>query len=234
MTRSFQNLDLEPSWSARLEGEFSKPYMSQLSDFLHAEKLAKKEIYPRETEYFFALNKTPFENVKVVILGQDPYHGPGQAHGLSFSVPPGVPIPPSLKNIYKELQFDIGAPAPVHGYLESWAKQGVLLLNATLSVESGKAGSHQKQGWEQFTDAVIDHLNREKEHLVFVLWGAYAQKKCAVIDRKRHLVLESVHPSPLSSHRGFFGSRPFSKINKYLKLYDITPIDWALPDSPQH
>lgn len=209
--------------------EFSKPYMSGLRDFLKSEKQAKKVIYPRGPEFFAALNHTPFERVKVVILGQDPYHGDGQAHGLCFSVRPGVVIPPSLQNIYKELKADIGFEVPDHGYLQKWADQGVLLLNATLSVEAGKAGSHQKKGWEEFTDSVIDHLNRERSNLVFVLWGSYAQKKGEFIDRQRHLVLSGPHPSPLSAHRGFFGCRHFSKLNEYLKSHGQTPIDWSLP-----
>jgi uracil-DNA glycosylase len=224
-------IQLEPSWKARLLPEFAKSYMQELRDFLRREAQAKKQIFPRGKEFFAALNETPFEKVKVVILGQDPYHGPGQAHGLSFSVRPGVQVPPSLQNNYKELQNDLGIEPAGHGYLEPWAHQGVLLLNATLSVQAGQAGSHQKKGWEQFTDAVIDHLNREREHLVFVLWGSYAQKKGAFIDRKKHLVLTCVHPSPLSAHRGFFGSKPFSQINKYLQAHGQTPIDWRLPDA---
>jgi uracil-DNA glycosylase len=186
-------------------------------------------IFPRGTEYFAALNACPFDRVKVVILGQDPYHGPGQAHGLSFSVRPGVQIPPSLTNIFKEIQSDLGLEPPTHGYLQHWAEQGVLLLNSTLTVEARRAGSHQKKGWENFTDAVIRHLNRERDHLAFVLWGSYAQKKASFVDQTRHLVLKSVHPSPLSAHRGFFGSKHFSKINAYLTEHGQTPIDWSLP-----
>jgi len=229
MTIDATKIQLEPSWKAHLLPEFSKPYMEELKTFLRREAAAKKVIFPRGAEYFAALNHTPFEQVKVVILGQDPYHGPDQAHGLCFSVKPGVDIPPSLKNIYKELKSDLGIEQPHHGYLEAWAKQGVLLLNATLTVEAGRAGSHQKKGWEQFTDSVIDVLNREREGLVFVLWGSYAQKKGEFIDRKKHLVLQGPHPSPLSAHRGFFGCKHFSKINEYLKSRGAEPIDWQLP-----
>mgnify|MGYP002789281244 CR=1 FL=1 len=229
MSFDANRIQLEPSWKSRLLPEFGKPYMSGLRDFLNNEKQAKKVIYPRGSEFFAALNHTPFEKVKVVILGQDPYHGLNQAHGLCFSVRPGVDIPPSLQNIYKELKADVGFEPPDHGYLQPWADQGVLLLNATLSVEAGKAGSHQKKGWEEFTDAVIDQLNREREGLVFVLWGSYAQKKGEFIDRSRHLVLAGPHPSPLSAHRGFFGCRHFSKINEYLKSRGQAPIDWNLP-----
>jgi uracil-DNA glycosylase len=230
MSNTTYKIQLEPSWKARLLPEFSKEYMHDLRDFLKREAKAKKTIFPRGSEYFAAMNHTPFEKVKVVIIGQDPYHGLNQAHGLCFSVRPGVVIPPSLQNIYKELKTDVGFTPPKHGNLQAWADQGVLLLNATLSVESGKAGSHQKKGWEQFTDAVIDHLNREREGLVFVLWGSYAQKKGEFIDRKKHLVLAGPHPSPLSAHRGFFGCRHFSKINDYLKSQGKAPIDWQLPE----
>ena len=185
-------------------------------------------IFPKGSEYFSALNATTFENVKVVILGQDPYHGPGQAHGLSFSVKPGVPLPPSLKNIYKELHGDLGLPLPKTGYLKPWADQGVLLLNATLSVEQGQAGSHQGKGWEEFTDEVIRQLNEHGEHIVFLLWGSYAQKKGAGIDPKKHLVLKAPHPSPLSAHRGFLGCKHFSKTNEYLRAHGKEPIDWSL------
>ena len=220
---------LEPSWKARLLREFSQPYMHDLRAFLKKEISARKVIYPRGGEYFAALDHTPFEKVKVVILGQDPYHGPKQAHGLCFSVRPGVDIPPSLQNIFIELKNDLGIEPPDHGHLTHWAEQGVLLLNATLSVEAGRAGSHQNKGWEKFTDAVIDVLNREGEGLVFVLWGSYAQKKGAFIDAKKHLVLSGPHPSPLSAHRGFFGCRHFSKINSYLQAQGKAPIDWSLP-----
>lgn len=203
--------------------------MQELRQFLKKERAARKVIYPRGSEFFAALNHTPFASVKVVILGQDPYHGANQAHGLCFSVKPGVDIPPSLINIYKELKNDLGIEPAKHGHLQSWADQGVLLLNATLSVEAGRAGSHQNKGWEQFTDAIIHRLNEEREGLVFVLWGAYAQKKGAFIDTKKHLVLKGPHPSPLSAHRGFFGCKHFSKINEYLRSRGETPIDWRLP-----
>ncbi len=220
---------LEPSWKDRVGGEFGKAYMQELRQFLKKEQAARKVIYPRGSEFFAALNHTPFDRVKVVILGQDPYHGAGQAHGLCFSVRPGVDIPPSLVNIYKELKTDLGIEPAKHGHLQSWADQGVLLLNATLSVEAGRAGSHQKKGWEMFTDAIIHRLNDEREGVVFVLWGAYAQKKGAFIDAKKHFVLKGPHPSPLSAHRGFFGCKHFSKINEYLKSRGLTPIDWRLP-----
>lgn len=219
---------LETSWKQRLSAEFDKDYMKNLKAFLKSEYQKGKKIFPAGDKYFAALNKVPFEDVRVVILGQDPYHGAGQAHGLSFSVPPGVPAPPSLVNIFKELQSDLGIQRPSHGTLESWANQGVLLLNAVLTVEEGRAASHQGKGWETFTDAVIHRLAEEREGLVFVLWGSYAQKKGAFIDRKKHLVLESPHPSPLSAHRGFLGSKPFSKINNYLSERGQKPIDWNL------
>lgn len=222
-------IQLESTWKNHLIREFEKPYMSSLRTFLKQEKAAKKTIYPRGTEFFAALNHTPFHKVKVVILGQDPYHGVNQAHGLCFSVRPGVDIPPSLVNIYKELKNDLGIEPPDHGFLTHWADQGVLLLNATLSVEAGKAGSHQGKGWEEFTDAIIDVLNRERDGLVFVLWGSYAQKKGAFIDTNKHLVLKGPHPSPLSAHRGFFGCKHFSKINEYLSSRGEAPIDWRLP-----
>jgi uracil-DNA glycosylase len=219
---------INPSWKQHLLPEFSKPYMQNLRNFLQKEKSAKKIIYPKGSEFFAALNATPFENVKVVIIGQDPYHGPNQAHGLCFSVKPGVDIPPSLRNIYAELKNDLQIEPPKDGCLTHWAEQGVLLLNATLSVEAGRAGSHQGKGWEEFTDSIIDVLNRSREHIVFVLWGSYAQKKGQFIDTKKHLVIKSPHPSPLSAHRGFFGSKPFSKINRYLAEHNIAPIDWNL------
>jgi len=217
---------IEPSWKARLDAQFAAPHMAALSAFLRAEKSAGKSIYPPGSQIFRAFELTPFESVKVVILGQDPYHGPGQAHGLSFSVAHSVAPPPSLQNIYKELASDLGIAHPGHGNLESWARQGVLLLNACLTVEDGRAGSHQGKGWEPFTDAVIAALNREREHLVFILWGRKAQDKGAVIDRQRHLVLTSVHPSPLSAAGGFFGSKPFSAANDWLQSHGMTPIDW--------
>lgn len=219
---------LHASWQQVLDDELNAPYMQQLRAFLRAEKHAGKVIYPAGADMFNAFNHTPFDHVRVVIIGQDPYHGPSQAHGLSFSVPDGVKVPPSLVNIFKELQQDVGCSLSGSGNLTPWAKQGVLLLNATLSVEQGKAGSHQKQGWETFTDAAITQLNERKQGLVFMLWGSYAQKKGAVIDANKHLVLRSVHPSPLSAHRGFFGTRPFSTANQYLQNQGLVPINWQI------
>lgn len=224
-----EKIQLETSWKARLAPQFKQTYMLELREFLRRESQAKKTIFPRGSEFFAALNLTPLPKVKVVLLGQDPYHGHNQAHGLCFSVRPGVDIPPSLQNIFKEMKTDLGIDPPSHGCLNSWAEQGVLLLNATLSVESGRAGSHQNKGWEKFTDAVVETLNRERDGLIFVLWGSYAQRKGAFIDRNRHLVLQSPHPSPLSAHRGFFGCKHFSQINAYLKAQGKTPIDWRLP-----
>lgn len=223
------DVKIEPSWKRELIEEFSQPYMQQLRTFLKAEIDAGRKIYPRPNEIFNAFNHTPFEKVKVVILGQDPYHGPGQAHGLCFSVRPGVTPPPSLINIFKELHSDVGIPRPDHGYLVSWADQGVLLLNSVLTVRQGQPASHQKRGWERFTDKAIHLLAEKRENLAFVLWGAYAQRKGEFIDRKKHLVIEAPHPSPLSASRGFFGSRPFSKINAYLEAHGEKPIDWRLP-----
>ncbi|MCM2473298.1 uracil-DNA glycosylase [Rhizobium sp. CG5] len=223
---------LEDSWKRVLGPEFSSPYMQQLRAFLLAEKAQGKHIFPRGPEYFRALDLTPLEHVRVVILGQDPYHGAGQAHGLCFSVQPGVRTPPSLVNIYKELQADLGIAPARHGFLESWARQGVLLLNSVLTVEEARAASHQGKGWERFTDAVIRTVNDECQNVVFILWGAYAQKKAAFVDQTRHLVLKSPHPSPLSAHNGFFGSRPFSKANEFLVSRGLEPIDWRLPDAP--
>lgn len=222
-------VQLEASWLRRLQSEFDQEYMKDLKRFLLEEKQAGKTVYPPGDKMFNALDSTTFDNVKVVILGQDPYHGPGQAHGLSFSVPPGVKVPPSLKNIFKEINDDLGLPIPEHGCLQSWAEQGVLLLNATLSVVQGAAGSHQKKGWERFTDRVIHCLSEERDGLVFMLWGSYAQKKGAFIDPRKHCVLKSVHPSPLSAHRGFLGCRHFSQANQYLKDRGERPIDWSLP-----
>lgn len=224
------NIKLDPSWLKVLGDEFDKPYMVALKDFLQAEKKMGKVIYPASANWFAALNTTPFERVEVVILGQDPYHGPGQAHGLCFSVMRGVPPPPSLQNIFKELKSDMGMALPAHGNLQHWAEQGVLLLNSVLTVEQARAGSHQGRGWETFTDACIAHLNREREGLVFLLWGSYAQKKGQLIDRARHCVLEAPHPSPLSAHRGFLGCRHFSRTNAYLEGRGERPIDWSLPD----
>ena len=203
--------------------------MQQLREFLRREKSAGKVIYPPGREMFAAFNLTPLERVKVVILGQDPYHGPGQAHGLCFSVRPGVALPPSLVNIYREMQEDLGIPPAAHGCLTHWAEQGVLLLNSVLSVERGRAASHQGQGWETFTDRAVEVVNRECAHVVFMLWGSYAQRKGAVIDTGKHLVLKSPHPSPLSAHRGFFGCRHFSQANAWLESMDRGAIDWQLP-----
>ena len=224
------DVHLEPSWKSHLQGEFNKEYMQNLRAFLMNEKEAGKVIYPKGSEYFRAMELTPFNQVKVVILGQDPYHGPGQAHGLCFSVRRDVRTPPSLVNMYKELFEDLGIPPANHGCLEHWAKQGVLLLNSVLTVEHKQAASHQKRGWERFTDEVIHELNAKREGLVFILWGNYAQRKGNFIDRTRHLVLQAVHPSPLSAHRGFFGSKPFSQTNRYLESKGATPIDWQLPE----
>lgn len=223
------NIKLEPGWLSQLEAEFDKPYMEGLREFLQRERRAGKTIYPKGGEFFCAFDSTPFDRVKVVILGQDPYHGPGQAHGLCFSVRKGVRPPPSLVNIYKEIESDLGLPAGhfEHGCLAAWAEQGVLLLNAVLTVEQHKAASHQGQGWETFTDAAIAALSKHREHLVFMLWGSYAQKKGAVIDTSKHLVLKSPHPSPLSAHRGFFGCKHFSRCNEYLKSRGVEPIDWS-------
>jgi uracil-DNA glycosylase len=220
---------LHPDWLAPLRDEFAQEYMGQLRQFLLAEKAAGKTIFPRGTEWFRALDLTPPASVRVVILGQDPYHGAGQAHGLCFSVQPGVRIPPSLVNIYKELQSDLGIAPARHGFLEHWAKQGVLLLNSVLTVEMGRAAAHQGRGWERFTDAVIRHVNAGPDPVVFMLWGSYAQRKAAFVDQSRHLILKSVHPSPLSAYGGFFGSRPFSQANAFLEKHGRTPIDWALP-----
>jgi uracil-DNA glycosylase len=226
---SEDRVKLEASWKARVGSYLERPEMLALSEFLRAEKRAGKVIYPPGSKIFAALDATPFEQVKVVILGQDPYHGPGQAHGLCFSVPPGVPPPPSLLNIFAELQREPGIPRPDHGCLLPWARQGVLLLNAVLTVERGMAGSHAGKGWEGFTDACIDALNREREGLVFLLWGSYAQQKGKLIDPSRHRVLKAPHPSPLSAHRGFIGCGHFVRANEYLGHQGKTPIDWALP-----
>ena len=220
---------IDPSWRRVLESEFRKLYMRQLKEFLGEEKRAGKQIYPPDEQIFNAFNSTPFDKVKVVILGQDPYHGAGQAHGLCFSVLPGVKLPPSLRNIYKELDSDLGIEPAHHGCLQPWAEQGVLLLNATLTVEDSKAGAHQGRGWELFTDAAIHALAEQREGLVFILWGSHAQKKGAFIDERRHLVLRAPHPSPLSAHRGFFGTRPFSQANQWLQERGEEPIDWTLP-----
>jgi uracil-DNA glycosylase len=223
---------LGDSWKAVLGEEFSRSYMHELKAFLQREKADGKHIFPKGAEYFRALDLTPLDEVRVVILGQDPYHGAGQAHGLCFSVQPGVRIPPSLVNIYKEMQSDLGIPPARHGFLERWARQGVLLLNSVLTVEEARAASHQGKGWEQFTDAVIRAVNEDCEHVVFMLWGSYAQKKAAFVDRSRHLVLKAPHPSPLSAHNGFFGSRHFSQANEYLVAQGRNAIDWQLPETP--
>lgn len=224
-------LQKAPEWQALLDTEFEQPYMQQLKVFLQQQKTQHKVIYPHSSNWFHSLETTPLSQVKVVILGQDPYHQPEQAHGLCFSVKPGVTIPPSLMNIYKELNNDLGIIAPKHGYLESWAKQGVLLLNAVLTVEHGQANAHQGKGWEQFTDRVINLVNQQCENVVFMLWGSYAQKKGAAIDNQRHLVLKAPHPSPLSAHRGFLGCKHFSQANEYLQQHGQSPIDWQLPPS---
>lgn len=230
---SESKVNLEESWRAALLPEFASPYMQQLRAFLVGEREQGKVVFPKGTEYFRALDLTPLPSVKVVILGQDPYHGPGQAHGLCFSVRPGVRIPPSLVNIYKEMEGDLAIPPARHGFLESWARQGVLLLNSVLTVEQALAASHQGKGWERFTDAVIRVVNDECDSVVFMLWGSYAQRKAAFVDTSRHLVLKAVHPSPLSAHNGFFGCRHFSKANAFLKSRGREPIDWQLPADPQ-
>ncbi len=228
MVATAKSGQLHASWQAAIGHEFEKPYMQDLRAFLKQEKAAGKTIYPPSPLIFNAFNHTPFEQVRVVIIGQDPYHGPNQAHGLSFSVPEGIPLPPSLKNIFKEIESDLDIKMSGSGDLSPWAAQGVLLLNATLTVEQANAGSHQKRGWEAFTDAAITALNAQRDGLVFVLWGSYAQKKGVAINPSKHLVLKSVHPSPLSAHRGFFGNQQFSKINDYLTQQGQTPINWKL------
>lgn len=222
-------IKLEPSWKARLGDYLQRPDMQALATFLREEIHRGKVIHPPGPEIFSAFEHTPFDAVRVVILGQDPYHGPGQAHGLCFSVRPGVRVPPSLDNIFKEIQRDLGIARPDHGCLTPWADRGVLLLNSVLTVETGRAASHQGKGWEGFTDAAIDALNREREGLVFLLWGSYAQRKGQLIDTARHCVLSSVHPSPLSAHRGFIGCGHFSAANRYLEAHGQAPIDWSLP-----
>lgn len=222
---SVMDVQIEPSWKQRLAREFEQPYFVNLTNFVRKE-YSSGTCYPPGKLIFNAFNQCSFDDVKVVIIGQDPYHGPGQAHGLCFSVNDGVQFPPSLQNIFKEIQNDLGIPVPITGNLTRWAEQGVLLLNATLTVRAHQAGSHQRQGWETFTDAAIKVLAEEREHLVFILWGAYAQKKGAFIDRGRHLVLTSAHPSPLSAYQGFFGNKHFSKTNEYLAQHGKTPIKW--------
>ncbi len=227
-----ESIKLEPSWKAHVGDYLQREDMRALSAFLRERKAAGARIYPPGPQIFASFDATPFDAVKVVVLGQDPYHGPGQAHGLCFSVMPGVPVPPSLDNIFKEVQRDLGIARPDHGNLMPWAQRGVLLLNAVLTVEDGRAGAHQGNGWEGFTDHVVDVLNREREGLVFLLWGAYAQAKGKVIDTRRHRVLKTTHPSPLSAHRGFLGSGHFSATNDYLSRHGQASIDWSLP--PRH
>ncbi len=221
------DVKIEGSWKQALKAEFDKPYFKQIVLHIKTEKGQGKTIYPPGSRIFHAFDQTPIDQVKVVILGQDPYHGAGQAHGLSFSVPNGVPPPPSLINIFKEIQTDIGVDPPRHGNLEHWAKQGVLLLNASLTVRAGEPMSHSKIGWAVFTDTVIKTISEKKKHVVFMLWGKFAREKKILIDTSKHLVLESAHPSPLSAHNGFFGSRHFSKANEYLVKNRIEPIDWC-------
>jgi uracil-DNA glycosylase len=228
MSNRSTGIQLQAEWLRALGGEFDAPYMQELRSFLLARKRAGATIYPPGKEMFNALNSTPLSRVRAVILGQDPYHGPGQAHGLCFSVRRGTPIPPSLVNIYKEIESDLGLPSPGHGCLQAWAERGVLLLNAVLSVERGQAGSHQGRGWERFTDAAIQAVNDHCPHVVFLLWGSQAKKKGSAIDTRRHLVLTAPHPSPLSAHRGFLGCRHFSKANQWLESQGIAPIDWSL------
>ena len=224
------DIKLHPSWLEPLSGEFASPYMAELKGFLLAERGAGKRIFPAGSNWFRALDLTPLDRVRVVILGQDPYHGEGQAHGLCFSVPNGVRPPPSLVNIFKELESDLGVRPSRHGFLEHWAKQGVLLLNSVLTVEMGQAASHQNRGWERFTDAIVRLVNERADPVVFMLWGSYAQKKAAFVDQARHLVLKAPHPSPLSAHSGFFGCKHFSRANAFLEAHGQPPIDWALPE----
>lgn len=230
MSDAADRINMDESWKSRLFAEFEQPYMRELREFLIEERRQGKVIFPRGDEIFNAFNSAPFESVRVVILGQDPYHGPGQAHGLCFSVRPGVQLPPSLRNIYREISDDVHASVGKNGCLQCWADQGVLLLNSVLTVEQGKAAAHQGKGWEQFTDRAIELLNRERNGVVFLLWGSYAQKKGQFIDRERHLVLKSPHPSPLSASRGFFGNHHFSRANEFLESRGLDPIDWSVPD----
>lgn len=219
------SIRIEEGWRKALQEQWEAPYFQALTKFV-TQRYAQTRVYPPGRQIFAAFDQCPFDQVKVVILGQDPYHGPHQANGLCFSVNQGIEFPPSLRNIFKEVSSDTGAPVPVSGDLSRWAQQGVLLLNATLTVEEHMAGSHQGRGWEQFTDSAISALSQKRDHLVFILWGSYARSKAALIDRSRHLVLESVHPSPLSAHRGFFGNHHFSLANKYLQAHGIAPINW--------
>ena len=233
MSQVDSRIQLEPSWKGRVGDWLLRPEMQELSAFLRQRKAAGAHVFPPGPQIFAAFDATPFDAVKVVILGQDPYHGAGQAHGLCFSVRPGVPVPPSLQNIYKELASDIGFVPPDHGCLTPWAQHGVLLLNSVLTVEEGRAGAHQGKGWEGFTDHVIQTLAAEREHLVFLLWGSYAQAKGKVIDTGRHRVLKAPHPSPLSAHRGFLGCRHFSQANEYLSRHGLGAVDWTLPPRAQ-
>jgi uracil-DNA glycosylase len=225
-----REIKLHPSWLEPLTDEFAEPYMADLKRFLLEERERGKSIFPKGSEWFRALDLTPLDEVRVVILGQDPYHGPGQAHGLCFSVQPGVQPPPSLVNIFKELESDLGIKPARHGFLEHWARQGVLLLNSVLTVEMGRAASHRDRGWERFTDAIVRQINERADPVVFMLWGSYAQKKAAFVDTSRHLVLRAPHPSPLSAHSGFFGCKHFSKANEFLQAKGLQPVDWALPE----
>lgn len=228
---SSTSIDLEASWLEHLKAEFNKPYMQELKMFLQTQKQQKKIIYPHSSNIFAALKYTPLDKVKVVILGQDPYHGYNQAHGLSFSVLPGIKPPPSLQNIYKELYTDLNVKPVTHGFLQSWAKQGVLLLNSVLTVEKGLAASHQGKGWELFTDKIISLLNQKSEPVVFMLWGSHAQKKASFVDESKHFVLKAAHPSPFSAHRGFLGCKHFSKANTKLEQWGKEPINWQLPET---
>ncbi|HEX2803068.1 MAG TPA: uracil-DNA glycosylase [Sphingomicrobium sp.] len=225
-----RQIKLHPSWLEPLRSEFGRPYMAALKQFLAEEKAKGRTIFPRAANWFRALDLCPLDKVRIVILGQDPYHGEGQAHGLCFSVPPRVRPPPSLVNIFKELETDLGIRPSRHGFLEHWASQGVLLLNSVLTVEMGRAASHRERGWERFTDVVVQLVNARSKPVVFLLWGNYAQKKAAFVDTSRHLVLKAPHPSPLSAHSGYFGCRHFSKANAFLEERGLPPIDWALPE----
>ena len=231
MSRVTTTMELVPTtdWNSLLRREFDRPYWAELQDFVRHER-ERHVVFPPHDEVFAALHLTSFAATRVVILGQDPYHGSGQAHGLCFSVRRGVPVPPSLRNMHKELQQDLGCPTPSHGNLEHWARQGVLLLNTTLTVREGEAASHQGRGWETFTDEVISAVDAKSSRVVFLLWGAASRKKKSLIDTDRHTVIESAHPSPLSAHNGFFGSRPFSRANQALRESGQEPIDWAIPD----
>jgi uracil-DNA glycosylase len=224
--------DLPPSWNKILAPEFEKPYFKKLEAFVDQER-ASKEIFPPEEDVFSAFQLTPYDDVRVLLLGQDPYHDNNQAHGLCFSVLPGIKTPPSLVNMYKELQADLGCKIPKHGYLVNWAKQGMLMINAVLTVQAHQPNSHKSQGWEQFIDAVIKKVNEKDEHVIFLLWGGFAQKKEKLIDTQKHSVIKSAHPSPLSAKNGFFGSKPYSKINDLLESKGQTPIDWQLPMDPK-